>query len=126
MFVGEGPGADEDAQGEPFVGRAGQLLNNMIKVMGLKREEVYIAKVVVSNSARQCSQCFHLLRPLQAFFQIPFFLFRSFAVGNVPENIENMGDTIKINDRCRHQPIADFSTLCLKRGFKVNDLTVFI
>jgi uracil-DNA glycosylase len=34
MFVGEGPGADEDAQGEPFVGRAGQLLNNMIKAMG--------------------------------------------------------------------------------------------
>ncbi len=46
MFVGEGPGADEDAQGEPFVGRAGQLLNNMIKAMGLRREEVYIANVV--------------------------------------------------------------------------------
>ena len=46
MFVGEGPGADEDAQGEPFVGRAGQLLNNMIAAMGLKREDVYIANVV--------------------------------------------------------------------------------
>ena len=46
MFVGEGPGADEDAQGEPFVGRAGQLLNNMIKAMGLQREEVYIANIV--------------------------------------------------------------------------------
>jgi uracil-DNA glycosylase family 4 len=46
MFIGEGPGADEDAQGEPFVGRAGQLLNNMISAMGLKREEVYIANVV--------------------------------------------------------------------------------
>ena len=46
MFVGEGPGADEDEQGEPFVGRAGQLLNNMIKAMGLQREEVYIANVV--------------------------------------------------------------------------------
>lgn len=46
MFVGEGPGADEDAQGEPFVGRAGQLLNNMIGAMGLKREDVYIANVV--------------------------------------------------------------------------------
>ena len=46
MFVGEGPGADEDAQGIPFVGRAGQLLNNMIVAMGLKREEVYIANVV--------------------------------------------------------------------------------
>jgi uracil-DNA glycosylase len=46
MFVGEGPGADEDAQGEPFVGRAGQLLNNMIKAMGLHREDVYIANIV--------------------------------------------------------------------------------
>ena len=46
MFVGEGPGADEDAQGLPFVGRAGQLLNNMITAMGLKREECYIANIV--------------------------------------------------------------------------------
>ncbi|HET9407602.1 MAG TPA: uracil-DNA glycosylase [Candidatus Sulfotelmatobacter sp.] len=46
MFVGEGPGADEDIQGEPFVGRAGQLLNNMIKAMGLRREDVYIANIV--------------------------------------------------------------------------------
>lgn len=46
MFVGEGPGADEDQQGEPFVGRAGQLLNNMIKAMGIRREDVYIANVV--------------------------------------------------------------------------------
>ena len=46
MFVGEGPGADEDAQGLPFVGKAGQLLNNMINAMGLKREQVYIANVV--------------------------------------------------------------------------------
>lgn len=46
MFVGEGPGADEDEQGEPFVGRAGQLLNNMIKAMGITRESVYIANIV--------------------------------------------------------------------------------
>jgi uracil-DNA glycosylase family 4 len=46
MFVGEGPGADEDQQGEPFVGRAGQLLNNMISAMGLRREDVYIGNVV--------------------------------------------------------------------------------
>jgi len=46
MFVGEGPGADEDEQGRPFVGRAGQLLNKMIEAMGLKREQVYIANVV--------------------------------------------------------------------------------
>lgn len=46
LFVGEGPGADEDAQGVPFVGRAGQLLNNMINAMGLSREQVYIANIV--------------------------------------------------------------------------------
>jgi DNA polymerase len=46
MFVGEGPGADEDAQGLPFVGRAGQLLNNMIVAMGLRRDQVYIANIV--------------------------------------------------------------------------------
>ncbi len=46
LFVGEGPGADEDAQGLPFVGRAGQLLNNMIQAMGLERSQVYIANVV--------------------------------------------------------------------------------
>jgi uracil-DNA glycosylase family 4 len=46
MFVGEAPGADEDLQGEPFVGRAGQLLNNMIAAMGLKRADVYIANVI--------------------------------------------------------------------------------
>jgi len=46
MFIGEAPGADEDQQGEPFVGRAGQLLNNMIKAMGLEREQVYIANII--------------------------------------------------------------------------------
>jgi uracil-DNA glycosylase len=46
MFVGEGPGADEDLQGEPFVGRAGQLLTKMIDAMGFRREDVYIANVV--------------------------------------------------------------------------------
>jgi DNA polymerase len=46
MFVGEGPGADEDLQGEPFVGRAGQLLTKMIEAMGFARSEVYIANVV--------------------------------------------------------------------------------
>jgi len=46
MFVGEGPGADEDRLGEPFVGRAGQLLNAMIRAMGLRREDVYIANIV--------------------------------------------------------------------------------
>lgn len=46
MFVGEAPGADEDVQGIPFVGRAGQLLTKMIEAMGLRRDEVYIANVL--------------------------------------------------------------------------------
>jgi len=46
VFVGEGPGADEDAQGLPFVGRAGKLLTQMIEAMGLERKDVYICNVV--------------------------------------------------------------------------------
>jgi uracil-DNA glycosylase family 4 len=46
LIIGEAPGADEDRQGEPFVGRAGQLLNSMIAAIGLKREQVYIANVL--------------------------------------------------------------------------------
>ncbi len=46
LFIGEGPGRDEDIQGLPFVGRAGQLLNKIIAAMGFKREDVYIANVV--------------------------------------------------------------------------------
>ncbi len=61
MFVGEGPGADEDTQGEPFVGRAGQLLNNMIKAMGIRREDVYIANIVKcrppGNRAPERDEC---------------------------------------------------------------------
>lgn len=46
MFVGEAPGSDEDRQGEPFVGRAGQLLTKIIEAMGLARERVYIANII--------------------------------------------------------------------------------
>jgi uracil-DNA glycosylase len=46
LFIGEGPGADEDAQGEPFVGRAGQLLTGLIRALGLVRDDVYITNVV--------------------------------------------------------------------------------
>ena len=46
MFVGEAPGADEDMQGMPFVGRAGQLLTKIIEAIDLKREDVYIANVI--------------------------------------------------------------------------------
>jgi len=46
MFIGEAPGADEDAKGEPFVGRGGQLLTSMIQALGLKREQVFIANIL--------------------------------------------------------------------------------
>lgn len=49
LFVGEAPGAEEDKQGEPFVGRAGKLLNAMLFAIGLKREEVYITNVLKSR-----------------------------------------------------------------------------
>ena len=46
MFIGEGPGADEDTQGIPFVGKAGQLMNKAFDAVGIEREEVYIANIV--------------------------------------------------------------------------------
>lgn len=46
MFIGEGPGADEDKEGIPFVGKAGKLMNEAFKGLGIKREEVYIANIV--------------------------------------------------------------------------------
>lgn len=52
VFVGEAPGADEDRLGEPFVGKAGQLLNAMLRAVGLRREEVYIANVVKCRPPR--------------------------------------------------------------------------
>ena len=52
VFVGEAPGVDEDRQGEPFVGRAGKLLNSMLAALGLKREEVYIANVLKCRPPR--------------------------------------------------------------------------
>jgi uracil-DNA glycosylase family 4 len=61
MFIGEAPGADEDTQGEPFVGRSGQLLTNMIKAMGLRREDVYIANIIKcrppGNRAPERDEC---------------------------------------------------------------------
>ena len=99
MFVGEGPGADEDAQGLPFVGRAGQLLNNMIGAMGLKREEVYIANVVKCRppgnrtpdpeEANTCSQ----------------FLFRQIEVVQ-PEVLVALGATAATYLMGHRQPLA--------------------
>jgi len=52
MIVGEAPGADEDRQGEPFVGRAGQLLNEMLRAIGLRRDAVYIANILKCRPPR--------------------------------------------------------------------------
>lgn len=86
MFVGEGPGADEDAQGLPFVGRAGQLLNNMITAMGLRREDVYIANIVKCRPPQN-----RVPEPDEAYTCSPF-LFRQIDVIR-PEVIVALGST---------------------------------
>ena len=99
MFVGEGPGADEDAQGLPFVGRAGQLLNNMITAMGLKREEVYIANVVKCRPPGNRTP-----EPEEANTCSPF-LFRQIDVVN-PEVIVALGATAATYLLGQRQPLA--------------------
>ena len=86
LFVGEGPGADEDAQGLPFVGRGGQLLNNMINAMGLKREEVYIANIVKCRPPQN-----RVPEPIEANTCTPF-LFQQIGVVR-PEVIVALGST---------------------------------
>lgn len=86
FFVGEGPGADEDAQGLPFVGRAGQLLNNMIGAMGLKREQVYIANIVKCRPPQN-----RVPEPAEALTCSPF-LFKQIDIVR-PEVIVALGAT---------------------------------
>lgn len=69
MFIGEGPGADEDRLGEPFVGRAGNLMNKAFQMLGIKREEVYIANIVKCRPPNnrnpeedECNACMNYLR----------------------------------------------------------------
>ena len=69
MFIGEGPGADEDRLGEPFVGRAGKLMNMAFQAIGLKRNEVYIANIVKCRPPAnrnpeedECMACMNYLR----------------------------------------------------------------
>lgn len=99
MFVGEGPGADEDAQGLPFVGRAGQLLNNMISAMGLKREQVYIANVVKCRPPQNRTP-----EPDEANTCSPF-LFRQIDVIR-PEVIVALGATAATYLLGQRQPLA--------------------
>ncbi len=99
LFVGEGPGADEDAQGLPFVGRAGQLLNNMINAMGLKREEVYICNVVKCRPPGNRTP-----EPEEANTCSPF-LFRQIDVVR-PEVIVALGATAATYLLGQRQPLA--------------------
>ena len=99
MFVGEGPGADEDAQGLPFVGRAGQLLNNMIAAMGLGREQVYIANVVKCRPPQNRTP-----EPDEANTCSPF-LFRQIDVIR-PEVIVALGATAATYLLGQRQPLA--------------------
>ena len=99
MFVGEGPGADEDAQGLPFVGRAGQLLNNMISAMGLKREECYIANVVKCRPPGNRTP-----EPEEANTCSPF-LFRQIDVVR-PEVLVALGATAATYHLGQRQPLA--------------------
>lgn len=99
MFVGEGPGAEEDAQGLPFVGKAGQLLNNMIGAMGLKREEVYIANVVKCRPPQNRTP-----EPDEANTCSPF-LFRQIDVIR-PELIVALGATAATYLLGQRQPLA--------------------
>ena len=86
MFVGEAPGADEDAQGKPFVGRAGQLLTKMIEAMGLKREDVLIGNV------NRCRPPANRQPTLEEAAICRPFLFREIATVQ-PEIIVVMGNT---------------------------------
>ena len=69
MFIGEGPGADEDVQGIPFVGKAGKLMNNAFDVVGIQRENVYITNIVKCRPPNnrdpqidEISKCLNYLR----------------------------------------------------------------
>lgn len=86
FFVGEGPGAEEDLQGLPFVGRGGQLLNNMIAAMGLSREQVYVANIVKCRPPKN-----RVPEPVEA-LTCSQFLFRQIAVVR-PKLIVALGST---------------------------------
>jgi DNA polymerase len=76
VFVGEGPGADEDREGEPFVGKAGQLLTKMIQAMGYQREQVYIANVLKSRPPGNRDPQPHEVRCCMPFLQRQIALIR--------------------------------------------------
>ncbi len=86
MFVGEGPGAEEDAQGKPFVGKAGQLLDKIMKAAGISREEVYISNIV------KCRPPGNRVPSIEEIVMCQKFLEAQIAVIN-PEIIVCLGNT---------------------------------
>jgi uracil-DNA glycosylase len=85
MFVGEGPGRDEDEQGEPFVGRAGKLLTKIIEAMNLKRSDIYIANVVKCRPPNN-----RFPEPIEVETCIPFLIKQISAIQ--PEMIVTLGN----------------------------------
>ena len=86
LIVGEAPGAEEDRQGEPFVGRAGQLLNAMLRAIGLAREEVFIANVLKCRPPRNRDPA-----PLEAAQCLPY-LERQIALLEAPDHAGRRAD----------------------------------
>jgi uracil-DNA glycosylase family 4 len=108
LFVGEGPGAEEDAQGRPFVGPAGQLLTRMIEAMGLARSEVFIANVVKCRppgnrtpSPEEVGHCLPFLRRQIAVLRPKVIC----SLGNTPLRALMGDDTLGIS-RLRGQQLA--------------------
>ena len=94
MFVGEGPGSDEDQQGRPFVGRAGKLLTKIINAMGYKREDVYITNIVKCRppdnrnpNIDEIEKCQHFLFEQIRLIQPKVIV----ALGNVPNHFFGKG-----------------------------------
>jgi len=104
MFVGEGPGADEDAQGRPFVGRAGQLLDKVISAMGLKRSEVFIGNILKcrppENRDPRADEIINCLPYLQRVFVI---INREFFVGLGADAARTLLNTTKPIGQLRGQ-----------------------
>ncbi len=99
LFIGEAPGADEDKQGEPFVGRAGQLLNDIIKACGWKREEIYICNILRCRppgnrtpSKEEAGNCREYLDAQIAIVDPEYIVcWGSCAAGNLLDSLEAIG-----------------------------------
>lgn len=114
MFIGEGPGEDEDKQGRPFVGRAGELLDKMINAMGYAREDVYIANVVKCRppgnrvpETEEAERCiYYLMKQIQLI---------------QPKVIVLLGLTA-VRHAIRHEPVKGGITALVGQWLKVQDI----